>query len=122
MSCAVTAHACRHSRDPDLARLSRRGIELGGQIDHANGAVGGSASGSAQHRRPLADNTKPVLYAVGDKDPNVTPETVRAIADGIGGPVTVEIFAGGPHQLMLFETEAFSTLVHGFCTGAVSRD
>jgi len=72
--------------------------------------------------QPLADNTKPILYAVGDKDPNVTPETVRAIAAGIGGPVTVEIFADGPHQLMLFETEAFSTLVHNFCTGVVSGD
>ncbi|BAN02018.1 alpha/beta hydrolase [Ilumatobacter coccineus] len=65
--------------------------------------------------QPLADNTKPVLYAAGEKDPNVTPDVIRMIADGIGGPVTVEIFPDGVHQLMLFETEAFSTLVHDFC-------
>jgi len=64
----------------------------------------------------LADNTKPVLYAAGDKDPNVTPDLVRAIAGEIGGPVSVEIFPDGPHQLMLFETAAFSTAVHDFCT------
>ncbi len=34
----------------------------------------------------------------------------------------VEIFPDGAHQLMLFETEAFSNLVHDFCTGAVSDD
>ena len=70
----------------------------------------------------LADNTKPVLYAVGDKDPNVTPEVVQMVADGIGGPVRVEIFAGGPHQLMLFVTEAFSNLVHEFCTGVIGDE
>ena len=65
--------------------------------------------------QPLADNTKPVLYALGENDPNATPEVIRAVADGIGGPVTVEIFPDGVHQLMLFETEAFSTVVHDFC-------
>ena len=66
--------------------------------------------------QPLADNTKPVLYAIGDNDPNITPDIVNAIAAEIGGPVTVEIFPDGAHQLMLFETEAFSTAVHDFCT------
>ncbi len=55
----------------------------------------------------LADNTKPVLYAAGEKDPNVTPEVIRMIADGIGGPVTVGIVPDGVHQLMLFETATF---------------
>ncbi|MEL6980956.1 MAG: alpha/beta hydrolase [Actinomycetota bacterium] len=66
--------------------------------------------------QPLADNTKPVLYAAGGNDPTTKPEVVKAVAETIGGPVTVEIFPDGPHQLMLFETEAFSTLVHDFCT------
>ncbi len=69
--------------------------------------------------QPLADNTKPVLYTVGEKDPNVTPDVVRMIAEGIGGPVSVEVFPDGVHQLMLFETAAFSTLVHDFCTGII---
>ncbi len=72
-----------------------------------------------QPSQPLADNSKPVLYAVGEKDPNLTPDVVRMIADGIGGPVIVEIFPDGVHQLMLFETAAFSTLVHDFCTGII---
>jgi len=71
--------------------------------------------------QPLAENTKPVLYAAGDKDPNVTPEVIQMIADGIGGDVTVEIFADGAHQLMLFETEAFAARVHEFCTDVISN-
>lgn len=66
--------------------------------------------------QPLADNTKPVLYAAGENDPNFTPEIIKAIAADIGGPVTVEIVPDGVHQLMLFETETFSTMVHDFCT------
>ena len=70
--------------------------------------------------QPLADNTKPVLYTAGEKDPNITPEILQMVADAIGGPVTVEIFPDGVHQLMLFETEAFSTLVHDFCTVVIA--
>ncbi len=36
--------------------------------------------------QPLADNSKPVLYAAGEKDPNVTPDLIRTIADSIGAP------------------------------------
>lgn len=64
---------------------------------------------------PLEENTKPVLFAVGEKEPNFPPEAVHAIAAGIGGAVRVEIFEGAPHQLMLFETEKFASLVHDFC-------
>lgn len=66
--------------------------------------------------QPLADNTKPVLYAFGENDALATPDIIRAVAAEIGGPVTVEIFPEGVHQLMLFETEAFSDLIHDFCT------
>lgn len=69
----------------------------------------------------VGDNTKPILYAVGDNDPNVTPEVVQMVADGIGGDVRVEIFPDGPHQLMLFETEKFSALVHAFCTEVIAN-
>lgn len=74
-----------------------------------------------QPPQPIADNTKPILYAVGDKDPNITPEVAQMIAAGIGGPVTLEVFPDGVHQLMLFETEAFSTVVHDFCTSVITN-
>ena len=64
---------------------------------------------------PVADNTKPVLFAVGEKDPNFPPAIVEAVAKTIGGPVQIEIVPDAGHQLMLFETETFSTLVHDFC-------
>jgi len=64
---------------------------------------------------PVADNTKPILFAVGEKDPNFPPAIVEAVAKTIGGPVRIEIMKDAPHQLMLFETEKFSTLVHDFC-------
>jgi len=47
-------------------------------------------------------------------------EVAQMVADAIGGDVRLEVFADGPHQLMLFATEAFSTLVHEFCTSVVA--
>ncbi|MEZ5230766.1 MAG: alpha/beta hydrolase [Microthrixaceae bacterium] len=66
--------------------------------------------------QPLADNTKPVLYAAGENDPLLPGEILKAIAAEIGGLVRTEIVADAGHQLMLFETEKFSALVHDFCT------
>jgi len=71
--------------------------------------------------QPLAENTKPVLYAAGEKDPNIKPEVLQMVAATIGGPVQVEVFPDGVHQLMLFETEAFSTVVHDFCTSVITN-
>lgn len=65
--------------------------------------------------QPLSDNTKPVLFTAGTDDPNFPPGTVEAIAGEVGGPVSVEIFDGAHHQLMLFETEKFSTCADQFC-------
>ena len=66
--------------------------------------------------RPLSENTKPVLYTAGEKDPSFPPEVIRLAASAIGGPVTVQIFDGASHQLMLFHTVEFSDAVHAFCT------
>ena len=33
----------------------------------------------------------------------------------IGGPVTLKLFEGAGHQLMLFNTEEYSSCVHAFC-------
>jgi len=63
----------------------------------------------------LTDNTKPMLLTLGDQDPGAPIEVVQAIAAEIGGPVQVEIFSDAGHQLMLFENEQFSDVVHKFC-------
>jgi alpha-beta hydrolase superfamily lysophospholipase len=60
---------------------------------------------------PASRNEKPILYAAGDKDALVTPETIRKCAASISGPVTVEILTDAKHQLMLFETKRFSELI-----------
>jgi alpha-beta hydrolase superfamily lysophospholipase len=65
--------------------------------------------------QPLSENQKPVLYTAGEKDPISAPALVEATAKAIGGPVSVEIFPDAGHQLMLFESEAFSAKVHDFC-------
>lgn len=62
--------------------------------------------------KPLADNGKPVLYTVGDKDPNFPVEMVKMAAAAIGGPVEFKVFDDATHQLMLFDTERFSDAVH----------
>lgn len=63
----------------------------------------------------LAENTKPVLYTAGEKDPSFTPDIIKMAASAIGGPVEIKIFEGAGHQLMLFHTDEFSKAVHAFC-------
>lgn len=65
--------------------------------------------------QPPGDNTKPVLYTAGEKDPTFPPDVIRAAAGAIGGPVEVRIFDDASHQLMLFHTQDFSNSVHDFC-------
>lgn len=69
--------------------------------------------------RPLSENTKPVLYTAGEKDPSFPPDVIRLAASAIGGPVTINIFEGASHQLMLFHTVDFSNAVHAFCTANI---
>lgn len=62
-----------------------------------------------------SENTKPIFYTVGEKDPNFPAEVVEAMAGSIGGPVKTKVYPDAPHQLMLFNTEEFSKDVHAFC-------
>ena len=62
-----------------------------------------------------ADNTDPILFTVGEHDPIATPETVRLVASMVSGPVEVYEHPGGVHQLMLFHTEEYSTIVADWC-------
>lgn len=64
---------------------------------------------------PLADNTKPILFAVGEKDPIFTPDMARAVAGATGGPVDLHIHPDAVHQLMLFHTSDYSQVVHEWC-------
>lgn len=61
---------------------------------------------------PIAQNTKPVLYTVGENDPTFPVEMVKMAALAIGGPVQFKVFGGATHQLMLFHTAEFSNTVH----------
>lgn len=63
----------------------------------------------------IEENTKPVLYTSGEKDPSFPPEVIKMAADSIGGPVELKVFEGAGHQLMLFHTAEFSDAVHTFC-------
>lgn len=56
-------------------------------------------------------NEKPILMASGEKDPTFPKEIMQATADGIAGPVEYHCVEGASHQLMLFHTELFSTMV-----------
>lgn len=65
--------------------------------------------------QPLIENEKPVFYTAGSEDPNIPEGVLELIVGEIGGPVTLKIFEGAGHQLMLFNTEEYSEAVHSFC-------
>lgn len=67
-----------------------------------------------QPERPLSENTKPVMFAVGENDPLSPPFKVRAAAEHVGGPVEVFMQPNGVHQLMLFHTEDFVAGIRDF--------
>lgn len=60
---------------------------------------------------PPSLNTKPILYGYGADDQMTPVEVVRECAASIAGPVRFELIPGGKHQLMLFNTVAFSDLI-----------
>ncbi|MGW6619579.1 alpha/beta fold hydrolase [Nocardia sp. NPDC055002] len=64
---------------------------------------------------PLAENTKPILYAVGEKDPIFPVPLAQAVVDATAGPVDFHIQTGGVHQLMLFHTVDYSRVVADWC-------
>lgn len=64
---------------------------------------------------PLSENTKPILFAVGDKDPIFTPEVAKMVAAATSGPVDLHIHPDGMHQLMLFHTRDYAQVVRTWC-------
>jgi len=69
---------------------------------------------SYEPRVPVKKNEKPILIGAGTKDPTFPPPVMQALADAIAGPVELQFFEDAGHQLMLFETAAFSDAVHDF--------
>jgi alpha-beta hydrolase superfamily lysophospholipase/2-polyprenyl-3-methyl-5-hydroxy-6-metoxy-1,4-benzoquinol methylase len=67
-----------------------------------------------QPGQPAAANTKPVLIACGENDEVVGADHVRACFERIGGPKDLLVLPGGGHQLMLFETDLYSRVVHSW--------
>jgi alpha-beta hydrolase superfamily lysophospholipase len=63
----------------------------------------------------LSENVKPIFYTAGTEDPNIPEGFIEIIVSEIGGPVTLKKFEGAGHQLMLFNTEEYSSAVHEFC-------
>jgi alpha-beta hydrolase superfamily lysophospholipase/2-polyprenyl-3-methyl-5-hydroxy-6-metoxy-1,4-benzoquinol methylase len=64
--------------------------------------------------RPASKNTTPVLLTCGGADEIIDSEHVRACYEQIGGPKDLFVLPGGGHQLMLFETELYSKVVHSW--------
>jgi pimeloyl-ACP methyl ester carboxylesterase len=70
---------------------------------------------------PLAENTKPILYTVGERDTTFGPELARTVADATAGPVELYVHPDGMHQLMLSHTEEYSEVVLAWCRGQVGH-
>ncbi|QII03789.1 alpha/beta hydrolase (plasmid) [Rhodococcoides fascians A21d2] len=64
----------------------------------------------------LAENTKPILFAVGENDPLFPVPLAEAVVGGAGGPTTLHVHRDGGHQLMLFHTSEYSQVVRSWCT------
>lgn len=64
---------------------------------------------------PLAENTKPILFTVGEDDPTFPPEVARRVADATAGPVELYMKPQGKHQLMLFHTHEYTDVVTEWC-------
>lgn len=84
-----------------------------------------SAWGSIMRYDPaiaLADNTKPILFAVGENDPIFPPALARLVVDATSGPVEFHVHPGGAHQLMLFHTAEYAPVVRAWCHQQLPND
>ena len=70
---------------------------------------------------PIAENCKPVLFTVGEKDPFAPPARVKEICSRVGGPTTYRQFDGANHQLMLFHTNEYASVVHSWCLEQIAN-
>jgi alpha-beta hydrolase superfamily lysophospholipase len=64
---------------------------------------------------PLASNSKPILFTVGENDPIFTPAIAEAVVDATAGPVELHVHPNAVHQLMLFHTADYADLIQAWC-------
>jgi alpha-beta hydrolase superfamily lysophospholipase len=64
-------------------------------------------------------NTKPILFAVGERDAITPLKAFETCVASISGPVRFEVLSGAGHQLMLFDTDRFSNLIEGWVPDAL---
>jgi len=69
---------------------------------------------------PLAQNTKPILFAVGEQDPTFPPALAQEVVDATAGPTEFYIHPEGKHQLMLFHTAEYSDVMLRWCRATMS--
>ncbi|MCY3863509.1 MAG: alpha/beta hydrolase [bacterium] len=70
---------------------------------------------------PIGENTKPILYAVGENDPTFPVDFARLVVDATSGPVEFYIHPEGTHQLMLFHTVEYSDVVLEWCRNLIKE-
>lgn len=70
----------------------------------------------------LADNTKPILFTVGELDPTFPPALAKAVAETTGGPTSLHVHPQGKHQLMLFHTAEYTDVVSTWCRSVSERE
>jgi alpha-beta hydrolase superfamily lysophospholipase len=58
---------------------------------------------------PPEENSKPFLVIVGGADPLFPTEEVKRVFARLGGPTTLDLVEGAPHQLMFDRPDYFST-------------
>lgn len=69
---------------------------------------------------PIGENTKPILYAVGENDPTFPVPVAQRVVDATSGPVEFFVLPNGRHQLMLFHTAEYSSVVLEWCRNVIS--
>lgn len=60
---------------------------------------------------PIGENTKPILYTVGELDPTFPVPVAQRVVDATSGPTEFYVHPQGTHQLMLFHTVEYSKVV-----------
>lgn len=68
-----------------------------------------------------SDNTKPLLFTVGELDPLSPPDRVRFVAELLPCFNEVHVHPQGVHQLMLFHTVEYCAVVRDFVERSVLR-
>ncbi len=60
------------------------------------------------------DNTKPILFTVGENDPLAPPAQVMALEEATSGPTELYVHPDGVHQLMLYSTVEYSEVIRNW--------